>query len=43
MTNASTDGAHAEGMGTLASSNFQHVQGKYNVEDYSEKFADIIG
>lgn len=40
---ASGDGSHAEGHRTKASSNYQHVQGKYNVEDADDKYAFIIG
>ena len=35
--------SHAEGQETIASTNHQHVQGKYNVEDTEGKYADIIG
>ena len=33
----------AEGMGTIASSEYQHVQGKYNIEDSSNTYAHIVG
>ena len=35
--------AFAEGRYTTASSNYQHVQGKYNIEDSNNTYADIIG
>ena len=35
--------SHAEGYGTIAASNYQHVQGKYNIEDTEEKYAHIVG
>lgn len=35
--------AHAEGCDTIASGEYQHVQGKYNVEDTEGKYADIVG
>lgn len=35
--------AHAEGLGTVAVSANQHVQGKYNVADYDDTYAHIIG
>ena len=35
--------SHAEGISTIASSEAQHVQGKYNVEDSSGQYAHIIG
>lgn len=36
-------GAHAEGNETKASSDSQHVQGKYNVEDTAGTYAHIVG
>ena len=42
-TTASGWDSHTEGCGTKASSSNQHVQGKYNVEDSSGVYADIIG
>lgn len=33
---------HAEGLGTIASV-YQHVQGKYNIEDTEKKYAHIVG
>lgn len=40
-----TDGDYsvAEGMSTIASSKYQHVQGKYNIEDSSNTYAHIVG
>lgn len=40
---ASGQDSHAEGWGTKASSENQHVQGKYNIEDTASKYAFIIG
>lgn len=40
---ASGQDSHAEGSGTKASSENQHVQGKYNIEDTASKYAFIIG
>jgi hypothetical protein len=40
---ASGEGAHAEGMATIAASQYQHVQGKYNKADTSNKYAHIVG
>ena len=40
---ASGEDSHAEGAGTIASGESQHVQGKYNVEDISNKYAHIVG
>ena len=34
--------SHAEGVATIAGSDYQHVQGKYNVED-TYKYAHIVG
>ena len=42
-TTVSGERSHAEGDGTTASGDFSHVQGKYNIEDTSNKYADIIG
>ena len=42
-TTASGDNSHAEGFSTKASGDYSHVQGKYNIEDTSNKYADIIG
>ena len=42
-TTASGQSSHAEGFDTTASGNYSHVQGKYNIEDTSNKYADIIG
>lgn len=35
--------SHSEGMGTSAHSDYQHAQGKYNVEDLDGKYAHIVG
>ena len=35
--------SHAEGAGTTASSHYQHVHGKYNIEDTSNTYAEIVG
>ena len=35
--------SHAEGLGTIASSNNQHVEGKYNIEDNAYTYAHILG
>lgn len=40
---ASGYASHAEGYGSKASSQFQHVQGKYNIEDKDRKYAHIVG
>lgn len=40
---ASGECSYAEGSFTTASSNYQHVQGKYNIEDKSNKYAHIVG
>ena len=37
------DNSHAEGCYTKASSDYQHVQGKFNIEDTTGKYAFIIG
>lgn len=35
--------SHAEGYGTIAASNHQHVQGKFNEQDSSNTYAHIVG
>lgn len=35
--------SHAEGYSTYAASQYQHVQGKYNIVDDSNVYADIVG
>lgn len=40
---ASGNYAFAEGSGTIASGEAQHVQGKYNIEDTENKYAHIVG
>ena len=42
-TTASGIGSHAEGLNTTAKGKYSHVQGKYNIEDSSSIYADIIG
>lgn len=42
-TTASGSGSHAEGYGVLASSDYQHAQGRFNVEDANSTYADIVG
>ena len=42
-TTASGKYSHAEGYGTKASSKCQHVHGKYNIEDTSNTYAEIVG
>ena len=42
-TIASGECAYAEGYRTLAASNYQHVQGKFNFKDSSNVFAHIVG
>ena len=43
LTQALKDWTHTEGFGTIANSNYQHVQGKWNVIDESNKYAHILG
>ena len=42
-TTASGSYSHAEGESTIASGYCQHVQGKYNVEDTTSRYAHIVG
>ena len=42
-TTAEGNYSHAEGYNTTASGGCSHVQGKCNIEDTSNKYADIIG
>lgn len=42
-TLVSAEGGHAEGFGTKASSPYQHVQGRYNIEDKEGLYAHIVG
>lgn len=35
--------SHSEGQGSVAFGNFQHVQGKYNIVDFSNKYSHIVG
>lgn len=43
VANIKLAGSVAEGNGTIASSGYSHTQGKYNIEDIDNKYADIIG
>lgn len=40
---ASAANSHAEGYETVAASEYQHVQGKYNLPDANNVYADIVG
>lgn len=42
-TTASGIASHAEGYGTQAKSNYQHVQGKLNIPDTANRYAHIVG
>ena len=42
-TSASGFAAHSEGYNTKARGDYQHVQGKYNIEDTENKYAHIVG
>lgn len=42
-TTASGTASHAEGYGTQAKSNYQHVQGKLNLPDTDNRYAHIVG
>ena len=42
-TTASGTNSYAEGNNTLAISDYQHVQGKYNIADGENKYAHIVG
>lgn len=35
--------SHAEGVGTIADSKMQHVQGQYNIVDSDDKYTHIVG
>lgn len=35
--------AHAEGSGTTASGDYQHAQGRYNIEDLDNTYAHVVG
>ena len=37
------DYSHAEGTSTIAASNNQHAQGRYNIADNQNIYADIVG
>ena len=43
VANIKLAGSVAEGNGTIASGGYSHTQGKYNIEDTNNKYADIIG
>lgn len=43
ITSASGFAAHSEGYNTKARGDYQHVQGKYNIEDTENKYAHIVG
>lgn len=43
ITSAKGSSSHAEGTGCRASSDYQHVQGKFNIEDQTNTYLDIIG
>lgn len=40
---ASGDYSHSEGIGTIAGSQSQHVQGRYNLIDSNDRYAHIVG
>ena len=42
-TTASGIASHAEGYGTQANGNYQHVQGKLNIPDTANRYAHIVG
>ena len=43
QTQANGPYTHTEGYKTIASGKFQHIQGKFNIEDTENKYAHIIG
>ena len=43
VSTTAIDGSHSEGVFTKASSIYQHVQGKFNIEDTSSTYAHIVG
>lgn len=43
LTEAMGVGSHAEGCSTSAFGDYQHVQGKLNLEDIEKKYAHIVG
>ena len=43
MTAAVGDASHTEGIGTIALSNQQHVQGRFNITDETHTYAHIVG
>lgn len=42
-TKAGGYGCHTEGLGTISYDIYQHVQGQYNLEDWSKSYAHIVG
>lgn len=40
---AKGNNSHSEGKGTIAGGNEQHVSGRFNVEDTSNQYAEIVG
>lgn len=42
-TISSAYGSFSEGLHTKASSSYQHVQGRYNIEDVQNRYAHIVG
>lgn len=42
-TSAYGNAAHAEGFHTSAHSDYQHVSGKYNISDWNNTYAEIVG
>ena len=42
-TRAGKNNSHAEGWGTDANTDCQHTQGKFNLIDYDERYAHIVG
>lgn len=42
-TFANGENSHSEGLGTYANGENQHAQGKYNILDYKNKYAHIVG
>ncbi|HCJ37823.1 MAG TPA: hypothetical protein DHV37_05800 [Erysipelotrichaceae bacterium] len=43
LTYANGEGSHTEGRGTRAQADYQHVEGKYNLYDFDNDYAHIIG
>lgn len=40
---ARASGSHAEGFGTIATEAYQHVQGKFNIENPDKTYAHVVG